>query len=78
MPRKSHLEQVRVGEQVVVAESEMRGSFGNERDYAHEKSLEVLHLKTTQKFQGGNNERESMYNSQLRGKVSSEGFHDGD
>jgi hypothetical protein len=27
---------------------------------------------------GGNNEREPMYNSQLRDKVSSEGFHDGE
>jgi hypothetical protein len=27
---------------------------------------------------GANNERESKYNSQLRDKVSSEGFHDGD
>jgi hypothetical protein len=38
--------------------SEMRRSFRNERDYGHEKPSAVLHLQTTQKFQGRNNDRD--------------------
>ena len=41
-----------------LAKSEMRRSFGNERDYAHEKPSAVFHPKTTQKFQGWDNDRD--------------------
>jgi hypothetical protein len=36
----------------------MRRSFGNERDYAHEKPSAVLHLKITPEFQGWDNDRD--------------------
>ena len=36
----------------------MRRSFGNARDYAHEKPSAVLHLKITPEFQGWDNDRD--------------------
>src|SRR5258708_27925691 len=61
MPAMSGLRQLRaVGcpPRTKLPLSEMRRSFGNARDYAHEKPSAVLHLKTTQKFQGRDNDRD--------------------
>jgi hypothetical protein len=37
--------------------NEMRRSFGNERDYAHDKPSAALHLQITQEFQGWDKDR---------------------